>query len=577
LHKNSTDFTVWTFAFDVNGIASAIVKYRIDNDGINPLDNNDNDTYAGGSSVGAWQDLTMNKRIFPKGNVTNNPDIDFFVLPDYIANEYYAEITSLSDVLVDYYVEVTDTNGNTKKSKIQHVWVGKNQSTNPTLSITPQNNYDATKIDVTITANDDKPNPTIYYTTDGTLPNINTSVSITNKLNLSITSTTTIKAIAVDVDNNQSDLLTKTFYIGSLPNFSVYFKPPSNWTVTPKIYHWNAIPSTNLNDATWPGLNMTDVGSGWYKYDFSNIASTNIIFDNGNNGNANQTADLYVDGEAWYDWSLGWVSPQNLSNPTITITPLQENYTVGDTVNILISAKDNTDANPVIYYTLDGSTPTILSTSAIKSVSFNITKNTDVNAFAEDSDGNKSQIVTKNYIFNNATAITVYFKPPANWPIPKVYWWDELPLSVRTTVDWPGVNMQVYDSEWYKYKFNGAQQINVIFNNGNSGPQNQTEDLKNITKDLWYDWNTGVLAISKQKLLSQKIKLYPNPVQNTFSLNKDVQSIKIYDLSGRLVKQFNGQFFKNKLFDVQFLAPSVYLLQIETSDAKLFAKKLVKY
>jgi len=85
----------------------------------------------------------------------------------------------------------------------------------------------------------------------------------------------------------------------------------------------------------------------------------------------------------------------------------------------------------------------------------------------------------------------------------------------------------------------------------------------------------GIVKVNNP--LGKALKLYPNPVQSTFSLNKDVQSIKIYDLSGRLVKQFNGQFFKNKLFDVQFLAPSVYLLQIETADARLFAKKLVKY
>jgi len=85
----------------------------------------------------------------------------------------------------------------------------------------------------------------------------------------------------------------------------------------------------------------------------------------------------------------------------------------------------------------------------------------------------------------------------------------------------------------------------------------------------------GIVKVNNP--LGKALKLYPNPVQSTFSLNKDVKSIKIYDLSGRLVKQFKGQFFKNKLFDVQSLAPSVYLLQIEISDAKLFAKKLVKY
>lgn len=146
--QNSSDFHVWTFAYDVEGIQSAVLKYRVDNDGDNPLSSNDNETYAGGSEVGAWQSISMSMRVFPKTNVTNNPEIDFFILPDHIANLYYAEIAGLSDTLVDYYVEVTDVNGNITKTPIQHVYVGTSSSgngggpgqghNNPNLSWTPQ-------------------------------------------------------------------------------------------------------------------------------------------------------------------------------------------------------------------------------------------------------------------------------------------------------------------------------------------------------------------------------------------------------------------------------------------------------
>ena len=123
-HQNSSDFTVWTFAYDVSGIQSIQLKYRLDNDGTNPLSDNDNDTYLGGPGVQAWISMTMTERIFPTGNVTGNPDVNFFILPNYIANEYYAQITGLSDTLVDYYIEASDMHGNVFKSPIQHVYVG---------------------------------------------------------------------------------------------------------------------------------------------------------------------------------------------------------------------------------------------------------------------------------------------------------------------------------------------------------------------------------------------------------------------------------------------------------------------
>lgn len=136
-HQNSSDFHIWTFAYDVSGIQAATLKYRLDNDGLNPLDNNDNETYAGGSGVQSWQSLNMSYRNFPTGNVTNNPEIDFFILPDYIAGEYYAQIAGIAEKLVDYYVEVSDTKGNISKSPIQHVYVGPSSTGQSGVTWTP--------------------------------------------------------------------------------------------------------------------------------------------------------------------------------------------------------------------------------------------------------------------------------------------------------------------------------------------------------------------------------------------------------------------------------------------------------
>ena len=320
-HLNSADFTVWTFAFDVNGIQSAELKYRVDNDGVNPLTNNDNETYAGGNSVGSWQSLNMTERVFPKNNITNDPEIDFFVLPDYIANMYYAKIQGLSEVLVDYYVEVTDTKGNVTKSKIQHVWVGKNLDLAPNISFTPENNYSANPIEVTITATDSSDNnPKIYYTIDGTEPTTS-SAEATSSVKINITETTTFKVFAVDNENNKSETVTKTYTIGSIPDFTVYFKPDPNWNVTPKIYWWAAQPE-NTVDLTWPGIDMQVHDSEWYKYTFSGVTSINVIFNNGSGGNGNQTEDITnVTQEIWYEWGAGILSTKKYDKEQVKIYP----------------------------------------------------------------------------------------------------------------------------------------------------------------------------------------------------------------------------------------------------------------
>ncbi len=122
--SNPSDFTVWTLAYDVNSISTIELGYRTDVNGANPLTSDQNETYAGGPEVGAWQYIPMLERIMPTGNYTSDPEINFFILPAEIANQYYAKIEGLSETLVDYYVKVTDANGNITRTPIQHVYVG---------------------------------------------------------------------------------------------------------------------------------------------------------------------------------------------------------------------------------------------------------------------------------------------------------------------------------------------------------------------------------------------------------------------------------------------------------------------
>ncbi len=133
----SGDMWVWTFVYDVSGVASVTLKYRIDADGVNAPANSHNETYAGGPDVGAWQSLAMTRRVFPAGNFFNDPSIDFFEMPACIADEYYTQVTGLRDVLIDYYVEATDTKGYTRKSPIQHVYIGSGGGTAERVTYAP--------------------------------------------------------------------------------------------------------------------------------------------------------------------------------------------------------------------------------------------------------------------------------------------------------------------------------------------------------------------------------------------------------------------------------------------------------
>lgn len=309
---NSADFTVYTFAYDVSGIQKSELKYRIDTDGKNNQNSNHNEIYAGGSEVGSWITLPMSERIFPKGNITSNTQADLYMLPTVIAKQYSAEIAGLSEKLVDYYVEVTDSKGNITKSKIQHVWVGKNLDVAPKVTFELASNYSANPIDVKITATDSTdPSPKVYYTTDGSLPTT-LSPSFVSTITINITATTTFNLLAVDIDGNQSTFSQK-YTIGAITPITVYFKPLASWGI-PKIYYWSALPTGAVPSITWAqSIPMTADVNGWYKYTFAGITSVNVIFRN--QAGTIQSPDLTgITTDKWYDSSYNAVLsvPENI-------------------------------------------------------------------------------------------------------------------------------------------------------------------------------------------------------------------------------------------------------------------------
>ena len=111
----ATDTEVWTFIYDVSGVDSAILRYRLDDDGVLTDAN-------GVFATGGWCDIPMTP--VPPDPVTDP-------LPLYQASLYTAAITGVEEAMVDYYVAAVDGAGNAAASPIRHVWVGSSGGTGP--------------------------------------------------------------------------------------------------------------------------------------------------------------------------------------------------------------------------------------------------------------------------------------------------------------------------------------------------------------------------------------------------------------------------------------------------------------
>ena len=339
-----------------------------------------------------------------------------------------------------------------------------------------------TTVSTTLTANNST--STIYYTLDGTTPTI-ASPSAVGSVTLSINATKTLNAFVRNTAGVNSTIRTETYTFGTLPTFTVYFKKPANWNAAVKVYYWS--PTGTAPVVAWPGVSMTKDCGDWYSYTFpSTVSASNLLFNDGTlkTGDLTATAGIrYYDGA----WLAG--EPANRCPsiaPEVTISPVGGTFTTGTSVNVEVKANETTST---VYYTLDGTTPTTASPSAIGTKSLAITTNTTLKAIAVNTTGVSSAIKTETYTFVTPTTFTVYFKKPANWNAAvRVYYWGT--TGTAPTVAWPGVSMTKDCGDWYSYTFpSTVSASNLLFNDGTL----KTADLTATAGIRYYDgaWLAG--------------------------------------------------------------------------------------
>jgi hypothetical protein len=106
--------------------------------------------------------------------------------------------------------------------------------------------------------------------------------------------------------------------------------------------------------------------------------------------------------------------------------------------------------------------------------------------------------------------------------------------------------------------------VTVTYNNNSSF---------NISLEGDLDSTLGVENIDNE---IENMVLYPNPTRNSFSINKDVSQLQIFDITGKLIKEFKGYSEKGALFDISNLPPSMYFVKTENLNGDSQTSKLIK-
>ncbi len=497
---------------------------------------------------------------------------------DWYAYTFPSTVSASNLVFTDGTLKTADLTATAGLKYYDRAWLGAEPSNRcpviaPDLSISQGGGTFTTGTSVTTVLAANVNTSTIYYTIDGTTPSTSSPSAIGTK-NISITTNTTLKAFVKNVAGTVSPIKTEVYNFATATTFKVYFKKPSNWNSSVKIYYWAVTGSSPT--VSWPGITMTQDCGDWYSYTFpATVSAANILFNDGTLKTPDLTATASI---RYYD--SAWLSAEPANRcpsaaPNLTIVSPGGTFTTGTTVNVVLTANENTST---IYYTVNGTIPTTSSTAATGTKTLSISDNTTVKAFVKNVIGIESPIKTEVYSFTTVPSMTVYFKPPTTWSgAPKVHYWNAVPTGSVANSTWPGATMVPDTNGFYKYTIAGPTSVNLIFNNGSGGSANQTPDLVNKTNGYSYTWggSTAKKGMKEDVANATSFAVFPNPVSSLLQISSEsaVLDYQILSANGNIIQTGKAS---NNTIDVNDLVSGLYIVKIRCENGEEHLHKIIK-
>lgn len=346
-----------------------------------PIDPNTPDSYIGPIDI----ELKSNKAGTDIYYTTNNQ-----VPTDPAANavKYTGPITANGDITLKYYG--IDAQGRRSEVGTKQYTVSAD-TTPPVVTITPIGGTYTSLQTVTITANEEAK---IYYTLDGTYV---TTASPVYTQPITINSPTTLNFMAVDRAGNATAPVTQQYTVNILP-------PPSVDEVAPLVY-------SDLDSGTYPFAMSVTIGASepstiYYTTDGSAPSGLSPILNIGGQIPITNSTTLKFFGmdsagnpSTIVTKKYLIAAPETVPPPVVdTVPPTVTASPAGGTYDSAQSVTLTANETATIYYTTDGSTPTVA--SPVYSGPIPVNANTTLRYYAVDSAGNASAVVSQNYIIN---------------------------------------------------------------------------------------------------------------------------------------------------------------------------------
>ena len=249
----------------------------------------------------------------------------------------------------------------------------------------------------TITLTPSLSNAEIYYTLDGTTPTTS-STRYTNSIKIS--STTTLKAIAVEGDTISSVYEQKYIIVDPSEVSKIYFQKPSGWGSSINVYIYNEESGSTKKVASWPGVSMTNEGNGLYSYALSNWnENAYVIFNDGSKQvpGASQQGFLLKNGESKIYKDGTWSDYNIVKEPKVLSSVEDCEFT--DSLTLTLSAENCTEAT----YQIDNNDSVSYTNGTKITIGENAENGDKIIVKLTGTDGNKT--VNKTYTYTKKIVI----------------------------------------------------------------------------------------------------------------------------------------------------------------------------
>ena len=123
-----------------------------------------------------------------------------------------------------------------------------------------------------------------------------------------------------------------------------------------------------------------------------------------------------------------------------------------------------------------------------------------------------------------------------------------------------------YTGTWYDLMDENAEESITI--------SSTTDPISLAPGEFKIYGNQASTTLSNINVINDDLLIYPNPTYDYFVMNKDIELIEIFNLSGKLVRSFKNVSV-NQLINIESLETGYYFLKLKASD-NTYNKKLIK-